>query len=53
MVNAFKETNNVDVPYKIVDRREGDIATCYAKADKVYEEKMGKYGNMGGLGGML
>ena len=27
--------------------------TCYAKADKVYEEKMGKFGNMGGLGGML
>lgn len=25
----------------------------YSKADKVYEEKMGKYGNMGGLGGML
>ena len=25
----------------------------YAKADKVYEEKMGAYGNMGSLGGML
>ena len=25
----------------------------YSKADKVYEEKMGKYGNIGGLGGML
>ena len=25
----------------------------YAKADKVYEEKMGKFGNMGSLGGML
>ena len=25
----------------------------YAKADKVYEEKMGKFGNMGGLGGLL
>ena len=25
----------------------------YSKADKVYEEKMGKYGNMGSLGGMI
>ena len=25
----------------------------YAKADKVYEEKMGRYGDMGALGGML
>ena len=38
MVNAFKETNNVDVPYKIVDRREGDIATCYANPDYAYEK---------------
>jgi len=25
----------------------------YTKADKVYEEKMGKYGDMGALGGMI
>ena len=25
----------------------------YTKADKVYEEKMGKFGAMGGLGGMI
>lgn len=25
----------------------------YSKADKVYEEKMGKFGNMGSLGGMI
>jgi len=30
LVEAFKKYNNVDVPYKIVARREGDIATCYA-----------------------
>ena len=29
------------------------ITDGYAKADKVYEEKMGKFGNMGGLGGLL
>ena len=30
LVNAFKKYNNVDVPYKIVGRRSGDIAACYA-----------------------
>ena len=37
MVNAFKKVNNVDVPYKIVDRRPGDIATCYAGPAKSAE----------------
>ena len=30
IVETFKRVNNVDVPYKIVDRRPGDIAACYA-----------------------
>lgn len=30
LVNAFIEENKVDVPYKIVDRRAGDIDACYA-----------------------
>lgn len=30
MVELFKKINNVDVPYKIVERRSGDIAECYA-----------------------
>ena len=30
LVNAFIEENKVDVPYKIVDRRPGDIDACYA-----------------------
>ncbi len=37
VVNAFKKVNGVDVPYKIMPRRPGDIATCYsdpAKAEK-------------------
>ena len=25
----------------------------YSKADKVYEEKMGKFGGAGGMGGLL
>ena len=38
LVHAFIKANNVDVPYKIVDRRPGDIAECYANADKAYKE---------------
>ena len=30
MVKAFKKASGKDVPYQIVDRRPGDIATCYA-----------------------
>lgn len=30
IVETFKKVNNIDVPYKIVDRRPGDIAACYA-----------------------
>lgn len=34
MVNAFIKYNNVDIPYKITKRREGDIASCYADVTK-------------------
>ena len=34
MVKTFREVNNVELPYKIVDRRPGDIATCYADPAK-------------------
>ena len=34
MVKAFNEANGLDLPYKIVDRRPGDIATCYADPAK-------------------
>ena len=37
MVNAFMEVNNVDVPYKIVERRDGDIAECYADTEYAYD----------------
>jgi len=30
MVKAFEKASGKDVPYKIVDRRPGDISTCYA-----------------------
>ena len=40
MVKAFEKASGKDVPYQIVDRRPGDIATCYA--DPTYaKEKLG------------
>ena len=38
MVNTFKRVNNVDIPYKIVARRDGDIAECYANTEYAYEK---------------
>ena len=37
MVKAFSTVNNVPVPYAIVERRPGDIATCYADPSKSAE----------------
>ena len=34
MVTTFAKVNNVEVPYKITDRRPGDIGTCYADPAK-------------------
>jgi len=40
MVKAFEKASGKNIPYQIVDRRPGDIATCYA--DPVYaEERLG------------
>ena len=38
MVETFKRVNNVDVPYKIVERRAGDIAACYSDPTKAEQE---------------
>ena len=38
IVNTFKKVNNIDVPYKIVDRRPGDIDACYASTKKALEK---------------
>ena len=38
MVKTFAEENKVDVPYKLVDRRPGDIAACYADATRAKTE---------------
>lgn len=38
MVNAFEKVNGIKINYKIVGRREGDIASCYSNPSKAKEE---------------
>ncbi len=38
MVQAFEKANRVKIPYQIVARRPGDIATCYADCTKALKE---------------
>ena len=38
LINTFEKVNDIKVNYKIVDRRPGDIATCYADPSKAYKE---------------
>ena len=38
LVNSFEKVNGVKVPYKIVERRPGDIASCYADPSKALKE---------------
>lgn len=38
VVKAFETANNVEVPYKICDRREGDITIAYANPNKAEKE---------------
>ena len=37
VVKAYEEASGVEVKYEIVPRRPGDIATCYANAEKAWE----------------
>lgn len=37
IVNTFKEISGQDIPYKIVPRRAGDLATVYADANLAHE----------------
>ena len=32
LIAAFERNSGVRVPYKVVDRRPGDVASCYADA---------------------
>jgi UDP-glucose 4-epimerase len=38
LVKAFSEASGMDIPYKITDRRDGDVAICYADSSKAYKE---------------
>lgn len=38
LVHTFMEVNEVDVPYEIRERRQGDIASCYADVTKAIIE---------------
>ncbi len=38
MVRAFEAASGRKIPYRIVNRREGDIASCYANADLAERE---------------
>lgn len=38
LVNTFEDVNQVNIPYEITDRRKGDIAECYADANKAKKE---------------
>jgi UDP-glucose 4-epimerase len=37
MVQAFERTNTCTVPYAIASRRPGDVAACYASAERAHE----------------
>lgn len=38
LIEAFSKACQKDIPYQVTDRRPGDIATCYASADKAKQE---------------
>ena len=38
MINTFEKVNGIKINYKIVNRRPGDIASCYADSSKAYRE---------------
>ena len=61
-MNAKKIINGIELDESVVDPADVEmledlimaaINDGYSKADKVYEEKMGKFGGMGGMGGLL
>ena len=38
LIHAFEEANNIKIPYRVTDRRPGDIPSSYANADKAFRE---------------
>lgn len=37
IVKAFSKVNDINIPYRIVGRRDGDVAECYADASRAFE----------------
>jgi len=46
LVKNFENINGIKVPYKIVERRSGDVASCYSDATKAFKE-LGWKANLG------
>ncbi len=38
LISALGKASNKEIPYQIIDRRPGDVASCYASADKAKTE---------------
>ena len=38
MIHAFKDVSKSDIPYQVVQRRQGDVASCYADPTKANQE---------------
>lgn len=38
LINAFKEASEKDIPYQVVARRPGDVASCYASPAKAEQD---------------
>lgn len=38
LIKAFEDANNIKIPFEIVERRDGDIAECFASTNKANEE---------------
>lgn len=38
MVKSYEQENNINIPYEIAPRRDGDIATCYADSSKAKDK---------------
>lgn len=38
LITTFEKVNGIKIPYKIVERRNGDIASCYSDTTKAYNE---------------
>ncbi|SFU37866.1 UDP-galactose 4-epimerase [Clostridium sp. DSM 8431] len=38
LIRAFSKASGIDIPYKIVGRREGDVAKCYSDPNKANKE---------------